>query len=69
MKITAENVREHMQTHTKGNSWWMEDAKGIPLSRVCEACVEVVKRRYKPEVLGLRGNYEDAVEEPIEPQD
>jgi len=69
MKITAENLREHMQTHTKGNSWWMKDAKGIPLSRVCEACVEAVKRRYKPEVLGLRGRYEDAVEERIEPDD
>jgi len=69
MKITAENLREHTQTHTKSNSWWMKDAKGIPLSRVCGECMEAVKRRYKPEVFGLRGRYEDAVEERIEPDD
>lgn len=65
-KVTRENLNEHKRTHTKENSWWMNDAKGIPLSRVCECCVKVVQSTYRPEVLGISGKYEDVVEEQIE---
>ena len=67
MKITAENLREHMQTHTKGNSWWMNDARGIPLCRVCTECQEAACATYKPAVTGRGADrYEDVVEEQIE---
>ncbi len=64
--ITKENLHIHCQTHTKQNSWWINDAIGIPLCRVCDECEEVAKSRYKPEVLGEYGNYFDVVEEQIE---
>jgi len=59
----------HKQSHDKMNSWWLNDAKGIPLSRVCDDCIDLVKAQYCPEVLGEYGNYEDIVEEQIEPDD
>ena len=68
--MTDQQLREHKQTHTKENSWWMNDARGIPLSRVCETCVADVRKQYKSEVLGEGdGEYEDVVEEPIEPDE
>ena len=67
--MTREELQEHKATHTKMNSWWMNDAKGIPLCRVCDECLEACQASYRPEVLGLSGNYEDVVEEPIEPDD
>ncbi len=67
-QMTREELTQHRQTHTKQNSWWMNDARGIPLCRVCGECQTAAMKTYKPEVLGLRGNYEDAVEEPIEPE-
>ena len=63
------DLHEHKQTHTKMNSWWLNDAKGIPLSRVCDDCIDEVKKTYRPEVLGECGRYEDVVEEQIEPDD
>ena len=68
-EVTKENLREHLATHDKQNSWWANDVMGIPLCRVCDACREVALSRYKPEVLGISGNYTDAVEEQIEPED
>lgn len=65
--MDPEELRRHKQTHTKSNSWWLKDCKGIELSRVCDECIEAVKKQYPPEVLGLRGRYEDVVEEQIEP--
>lgn len=64
--MTEKELRDHLATHTTDNSWWISDARGIPLARVCGACEAAVRRRYKPEVLGECGRYEDAVEEPIE---
>jgi len=52
--------------HTKETSWWLSDAKGIPLCRVCENCEEEVIRSYPPQVTGLYGRYEDVVDERIE---
>ena len=68
-KMSEDELRIHMSEHDKSNSWWAHDARGIPLARVCDECEDQVLSRYKPEVLGLRGRYEDVVEEPIEPED
>lgn len=68
--MTDAELRVHKQTHNKENSWWMNDTRGIPLSRVCDECVADVRKQYKPEVLGEGpGEYEDVVEEPIEPEE
>jgi hypothetical protein len=61
-------LRHHIQTHTKHNSYWEHDARGIPLCRVCDSCLRDQLAKYKPWVLGLRGRYDDAVEENIEPE-
>lgn len=37
-------------------SWWENDARGIPLDRVCDDCVDEKLSRYRPEVL-TDGNY------------
>lgn len=39
--------------HTKhdGVSWWENDARGIPLARVCTECIGVKLKKYRPEVL------------------
>lgn len=52
--------------HNKQNSWWLNDAKGIPLRRICEACQDYWDDYYPPEVLGISGNYSDVVEEQID---
>lgn len=67
--MNPDELRIHKQSHTKENSWWLKDAKGIELSRVCETCEASVRAQYRPEVLGEYGNYEDVVEERIEPED
>jgi hypothetical protein len=66
MTIDRDNLYLHKQSHTKQNSWWLNDARGIPLSRVCDECIHAVKSMYRPEVLGEYGDYEDVVEEQIE---
>ena len=68
-QVTRENLDVHKRTHTKENSWWMKDAKGIELCRVCDDCADAAKSFYAPEVLGERGRYEDVVDEQIEPDD
>lgn len=65
-QVTRENLQEHRMEHTKANSWWEHDVRGIPLCRVCDECEKVALKQYKPEVLGHGGKYEDAVEEQIE---
>ena len=67
--MTPVQLRAHKQTHDKSNSWWMNDARGIPLCRVCDECIKDSQKQYRPEVLGLSGNYEDVVEEQIEPDE
>ena len=47
-ELIEEDLRTHLNTHTKDNSWWLNDAKGIPLTRVCDECIELVKDRYMP---------------------
>lgn len=53
--------------HEKGDgSWWENDARGIPLARVCEECREEKLKEFRPEVL-TNPNYE--ANEPIEPEE
>jgi hypothetical protein len=52
--------------HTKDESWWEYDARGIPLARVCERCQKAVLAKYRPDVL-TDGNY--WADEPIEPDE
>jgi len=48
------------------DSWWENDARGIPLARVCEDCKQQKLSGFRPEVLS-DSNYE--AYEPIEPED
>jgi len=53
--------------HTKEDSWWEHDGRGIPLARVCDKCREEVLSKYDPIILGW---YTQAdVEEQIEEED
>ena len=45
-------------------SWWMKDAQGIPLCRVCALCEQEKRTRYRPEILS--GYTQADVDEPIE---
>lgn len=49
---------------SKETSWWEYDAQGIPLCRVCDACMSEKLSRYRPEI--LTGYNQDDVDEPIE---
>lgn len=48
-------------------SWWIRDAQGIPLCRVCEKCEKAQLAKYRPEI--LTGYTQANVDEPIEPED
>lgn len=51
--------------HIKGDgSWWANDARGIPLRRVCEKCERAKLAGYRPEI--LTGYTQADVDEPIE---
>jgi hypothetical protein len=53
--------------HEKGDgSWWENDARGIPLARVCSDCRADKLKGFRPEVL-TNSNYE--ANEPIEPEE
>lgn len=47
-------------------SHWEDDARGIPLDRVCPKCREAKLKKYRPEVLTNPHYWTD---EPIEPED
>lgn len=47
-------------------SWWENDARGIPLARVCDRCKEAKLAGYRPEVLTDSNYWAD---EPIEPEE
>lgn len=47
-------------------SYWLNDARGIPLCRACEDCEEEKLSHYRSDVL-TNSNYE--ADEPIEPED
>ena len=44
--------------HSKGDgSWWLKDARGIEVGRVCDNCEDVVKSQYRSEIFE-DANYE-----------
>jgi len=45
-------------------SWWVYDAQGIELARVCERCEREKLRVYRPEILA--GYDQRDVDEPID---
>lgn len=47
-------------------SWWENDARGIPLARVCDACIDRKLAAYRPDVLADPTYWAD---EPIEDED
>jgi len=48
-------------------SWWVNDAQGIPLCRVCDLCKSEKLSRYRPEI--LTGYNQLDVDEPIEEEE
>jgi hypothetical protein len=57
-------MKDSCRQHTKNDgSWWEYDARGIPLTRVCEECRAEKLYRVRPEVL-TNPNYE--ANEPID---
>jgi len=48
------------------DSYWQNDARGIPLCRTCDECHDEKMSKYRPEVLSDSGYWAD---EPIEPED
>ena len=52
-----------MCDHTRDESWWEYDARGIPLARVCPRCIDEKLKGFRPEV--LTNPYYDH-DEPIE---
>ena len=50
--------------HEEQYSWWEYDAQGIPLTRVCDMCIQFKLAKYKPEILS--GYDQSDVEESIE---
>jgi hypothetical protein len=69
-RVTEASLREHRESAHFGSTrvltWWLKDAKGIPCCKVCADCEDVARKQYKPEIFNVLA-YEDAVEEPIEP--
>jgi len=47
------------------DGWWVKDAQGIPLCKVCDKCEKQKLSRYRPEILS--GYTQADVDEPIEP--
>lgn len=47
-------------------SYWVSDARGIAIGRVCDKCKNEVLSKYRPEVLS-NPNYD--CDEPIEAED
>lgn len=45
-------------------TWWVNDAQGIPLARVCGKCKRDRLSRYRPEILS--GYSQSDVDEPID---
>jgi len=52
------------KTHTCTDAYWVNDAQGIPLCKVCDECREEKLSRYRPEI--LTGYDQSDVDEQIE---
>lgn len=61
------NICKGSGRHTKyDGSWWVNDARGIPLARVCDCCKAEKLKGYRPEVLKDPNYHAD---EPIDPEE
>ena len=51
--------------HTRADSWWEHDGRGIPLARVCAKCQEAVLSKYDPKILEYytQADVDDQIEE------
>jgi hypothetical protein len=49
------------------HSWWLHDAQGIPLSRVCVACQEERVSKFRPEILDEynQSDVDESIEESL----
>jgi hypothetical protein len=66
--MTREAIPEGCQVgQHEGPTWWEHDAQGIPLAKVCDACVDAKLAQYRPEI--LTGYDQSDVDEPIEPDE
>lgn len=53
-------MRDTCKMHTKTDgSWWENDARGIPLARVCDHCFDERMAKFRPEVLSDSNYYAD----------
>jgi hypothetical protein len=58
-------MKETCKQHRPGDgSWWANDARGIPLCRICEDCKREKLSTYRPEILS--GYDQKDIDEPIE---
>jgi len=48
-------------------AWWVNDAQGIPLAKVCDECEKEKLSGFRPEILS--GYNQSDVDENIEPED
>jgi len=51
----------------ENDGYWVNDAQGIPLCKVCDKCEEQKLSRYRPEI--LTGYTQADVDEQIEPDE
>ena len=62
---TMEELRASGHRCAREDSYWVNDAQGIPLCRVCDFCKRAKLSRYRPCI--LTGYDQSDVDEPIEP--
>lgn len=63
-------MKEHMCINgewSTNETWWVNDAQGIPLCKVCEDCRSEKLKRFRPEILS--GYDQSDVSEPIDEVD
>ena len=58
-----ENVKpdnDSCNFHSKyDGSWWDTDAKGIPTARVCNLCINIKRKKFRPEKAAAREGWQD----------
>lgn len=50
-------------THTKADSWWINDGYGIPLTRVCAKCEDAELKKFRQDILSAYDHDEPLDEE------
>jgi len=59
-------MKAQCRKHTRDDgSWWEYDARGIPLCRVCDDCIEERLSTYRPEILSgyTQADVDESIEE------